>query len=63
MNPRLVTPLVVAHAAGVDPRTVRRACQSGELPAEQLDGRWVIDAADAKTWIESYVRHARKAKS
>ncbi len=45
-----------ADLLGVTDRAVRLACTQGRIPAEQVDGRWLIDRED----VEHY-RAARDA--
>jgi hypothetical protein len=40
----------VAARLGLSSRAVRLAAQSGRLPGELVDGRWVFDEADVEAW-------------
>lgn len=45
-KPRFLTVTEAAERLGVDPRSVRRYCESGALTAHQTPGgHWRIDAA------------------
>lgn len=37
-----ITPQEAAHMVGVCARTIRRACERGELPAAKIGRRWLI---------------------
>lgn len=52
-NPREIAALLTAEGHTVVERTVRKACQNGELKAEQIGGRyWLINPADAREWVK-----------
>jgi len=42
-----LTPADVANLYGVSDQTVRHHCRSGNLPAQDFSGRWLIDQDDA----------------
>ncbi|WP_248240270.1 hypothetical protein [Microbacterium kunmingense] len=44
----------VARAARQAARTVRLACQNGDLPAEKTGGAWIIRTTDAHTYITAH---------
>lgn len=46
-----VTAGVVAERAGITERNVCLACQTGRLPAEKIDGKWMIRSHDAATFV------------
>lgn len=50
----------VAQLAGVSDRRVRRACETGELAAVRLAGRWLIREVDAYRWLGRDRRRGRK---
>lgn len=44
----------VARATRQATRTVRLACQNGDLPAEKAGGAWLIRAENARTYITAH---------
>lgn len=56
--PRWYSTTRAADRLHLAPRTVRLACQSGALPAEQIDGRWRIAAEDVEQYAAARQQRA-----
>lgn len=41
--PPMVSPKQLGELTGMHPETVRRLCQSGQLPARKIGKQWFID--------------------
>jgi excisionase family DNA binding protein len=49
----LYTTASLARELGTSERTIRRAIETGELPASRRAGRWVMTAVDVLDWAQS----------
>lgn len=56
----LHTTASLAAELGTSERTIRRAIETGELPATRRAGRWVMTTADVCDWARSGVQPARR---
>lgn len=52
----LVTPGELAEALEVSVETIRRFCRRGDIKAELYGRSWIIQYADAETFIQEYRR-------
>ncbi len=50
--PDLATAERLAAFTGLDPVEIVRLCESGELPAAKVAGKWVIERRSLLHWLE-----------
>ncbi len=63
MNEELLSPAKAAEIAGCHNDTIRRAIESGFLPAQRVGRNWIIKRSDLQAWIEAGKPNHRRAST
>lgn len=58
-NEQFITIYIAAILGDYTPLTIRSAIKTGKLPAEKIDGKFIIKRTDFDVWLESKGRTAK----